>query len=272
MSPSATIYKNERVEIKAVATDLDEDVLTYKWEHSTNGTSWTTMSTTTEQLPTQTYAVGAHYIRVTVTDIDGAKATASTSFTVINKNLTTVSTWTTGSGFNIHGNVKTTYADAGYKVFMKVNGSQTSAPNGKVYNGVKITYEIKYSTQQNFTIVTFHVTNQTNTAKTVGVAVGADIMIGGNDRAPIKKLPNDTGFEMWDGNNKFYVYLKNSPSYGVTNVSTYWFGHYGSYPSNLWNNVSTSSISGIDSGMAFSWKDKTLPANGTLSFTFVMGM
>ena len=76
---------------------------------------------------------------------------------------------------------------------------------------------------------------------------------------------------MRDGSTaQFNIVGKNA--YGVTDVSTFWIGHYtGSY-ANMFNESGITSLSGTDSGLAYSWKDKVLGAGESMTLSVLFGV
>ena len=66
-------------------------------------------------------------------------------------------------------------------------------------------------------------------------------------------------------------------SYGVTDVDTYWFGQYQIREENKWNNSQTFDYGSEserkgDSGMAFSWKNRTIQNGEKLIFSVAIGI
>ena len=50
---------------------------------------------------------------------------------------------------------------------------------------------------------------------------------------------------------------------GVTDVDTFWFGYYGDSKDNVFTQVEADSYSDDDSGMAYSWVNRVIPASET---------
>ena len=81
---------------------------------------------------------------------------------------------------------------------------------------------------------------------------------------------------MTDGTKYTFTFLGRN-SYGVTDVDTYWFGQFQLREENKWNNSQTfdygseSSRKG-DSGMAFSWKNRTIQNGEKLIFSVAIGI
>lgn len=135
--------------------------------------------------------------------------------------------------------------------------------------------------------VTYKVTNNSNAEITNGkLGTYADIQIGDNDYAKIEVIKEGgraIGVKMIDtpgGNNHGTDCISKNAQYnlyfagtaGVTDVSTYWFGHYNSRESNCFNQVSASSVQGTDSGLAFSWQGINLQPGESRNYSFILGV
>lgn len=69
----------------------------------------------------------------------------------------------------------------------------------------------------------------------------------------------------------FFTFVgKNSP--GVTNVDTYWFGYYGDRQDYRWTQIYGDSLLDIDSGIAFSWQNRPVPAHGIITLSALIGV
>ena len=101
----------------------------------------------------------------------------------------------------------------------------------------------------------------------VNLGVNADIQIGNSDSAPIYRT--GTGFRMEEienssgRNQQFSLACKNAP--GVDDVSTMWFGHFRSKESYQFSDTDADSLTGMDSGLAFSWQNMTIPAGESIT-------
>ena len=184
----------------------------------------------------------------------------------------------TDSNFNIWGDsVQTTYSDKGYFSVLNVNGTEANIKNcSGSLNGVSVQTKLSYISNGNYVKISFEATNTSGSAKTIGIATYADIQIADNDYAPITNLSGNRGFTMTDGTKYTFTFLGRN-SYGVTDVDTYWFGQFQLREENKWNNSQTfdygseSSRKG-DSGMAFSWKNRTIQNEEKLIFSVAIGI
>lgn len=184
----------------------------------------------------------------------------------------------TDSNFNIWGDsVQTTYSDKGYFSVLNVNGTEANIKNcSGSLNGVSVQTKLSYISNGNYVKISFEATNTSGSAKTIGIATYADIQIANNDYAPITNLSGNRGFTMTDGTKYTFTFLGRN-SYGVTDVDTYWFGQYQIREENKWNNSQTFDYGSEserkgDSGMAFSWKNRTIQNEEKLIFSVAIGI
>lgn len=184
----------------------------------------------------------------------------------------------TDSNFNIWGDsVQTTFSDKGYFSVLNVNGTEANIKNcSGSLNGVSVQTKLSYISNGNYVKISFEATNTSGSAKTIGIATYANIQIADNDYAPITNLSGNRGFTMTDGTKYTFTFLGRN-SYGVTDVDTYWFGQFQIREENKWNNSqtyvygSTTERQG-DSGMAFSWKNRTIQNGEKLIFSVAIGI
>lgn len=184
----------------------------------------------------------------------------------------------TDSNFNIWGDsVQTTFSDKGYFSVLNVNGTEANIKNcSGSLNGVSVQTKLSYISNGNYVKISFEATNTSGSTKTIGIATYADIQIADNDYAPITNLSGNRGFTMTDGTKYTFTFLGRN-SYGVTDVDTYWFGQFQIREENKWNNSqtyvygSTTERQG-DSGMAFSWKNRTIQNGEKLIFSVAIGI
>ncbi len=174
--------------------------------------------------------------------------------------------------------LQTTYNNNGYRCYVIVGGTKYTDALQNISNGGSVTkdgiqFDVNTSFVNNgyYVKVEYTAKNTTAAAKTISIGAGADIQIGSNDSAPITKFADGSGFYMTDGSGAQFNFVGRN-AYGVTDVDTYWFGAYGEVDANMFANTSDSSLSGIDSGMAYSWKDRVLAAYETKKFSVLYGI
>ena len=184
----------------------------------------------------------------------------------------------TDSNFNIWGDsVQTTFSDKGYFSVLNVNGTEANIKNcSGSLNGVSVQTKLSYISNGNYVKISFEATNTSGSAKTIGIATYADIQIANNDYAPITNLSGNRGFTMTDETKYTFTFLGRN-SYGVTDVDTYWFGQFQLREKNKWNNSQTFDYGSEserkgDSGMAFSWKNRTIQNGEKLIFSVAIGI
>ena len=120
-----------------------------------------------------------------------------------------------------------------------------------------------------FVKVKYFIRNVTNDEITYfQFGASADVQIGSKDNAPIRKT--EYGLELSDDTNTFALLL--NEGYTETPVTTKWFGHYSDAASNVYNNIDSESLSGKDSGAAYSWQNITLAPGEIKSYEVLLGV
>lgn len=187
-------------------------------------------------------------------------------------------------GFNVYGiaedgsQIKTTYSNRGYFTKLYVDGrSYTTTSSNFAYGRdfsindntghaiatANVTAAV--NSTGNAVILTYTVTNNSDTAKEIKIGSSSDCQIGGNDHASVRAYEN--GLSMTDPKNvndpdddvSFYLLPGNE------HFTTLWSGWYGSADGNTFNNLDTHDYSG-DSGLAWSWT-MNVPAGATVTRT-----
>lgn len=185
--------------------------------------------------------------------------------------------------FNSHY-YSSTYSDGGYKLAIKVgsnNATSVDCLNGTTIENITCTVSVV--PQGDLGRVIYTVTNISESDVYVSLGTHADVMIGRNDRAPISRridtIGNTYGLTMKDGGGTQLCVLFGSGLVGVNTVSDYWFGYYyqnndvyamvGNYSSG--DNYMEENGS-YDSGMGWCWKDRRIPANSSVEFSYLIGV
>lgn len=177
-----------------------------------------------------------------------------------------------------------TYGNNGYRVAMQVgdnSAQQMDCISTTTLNGVTFTATVEQ--QGELARVCYNVTNTNEKDTTVSLGIHADIMIGSNDAAPISKRIDTTGktygLTLKDGNGAQLCALFGSGLKGVTGADDYWFGQYSlnSSASAMVGNYSSGSNymvenGSYDSGMGICWKNRTIPAGSTVTFSWLIGV
>ncbi len=184
-----------------------------------------------------------------------------------------------GSAFNIKGYVgpslyQTTYGDGGYNTVLNDGGTYyylTAVQNGveAVYGNFGVTMKLEFVSSGYYVKVQYLVRNLTAQQQTFSLGTCSDTQIGGNDYAPLEIIDNSTLVMRDGGTAQFNIVGRNA--YGVTDVSTFWIGHYSGQITNIFNNGPTS-LSGTDSGLAYSWKDIVIAPGETKTMAVLFGV
>ncbi len=188
--------------------------------------------------------------------------------------LTVTGFFVGNANFNIQGQggIKTTYSNNGYATVLRVGSTDYNVTNGYGEgDSVKCQTVLTPISNNSYIRITYNVTNTSNVNKTISIGTHSDIMINNNDSATVTNLSGDIGFTMSDGGSYTFTFLGKN-TYGVTNVDTYWFGQFGQRQANLWNNKTQNVLTNTDSGMAFSWKNRTIRGGETQTYSAVIGV
>ena len=187
-----------------------------------------------------------------------------------NASAATVAYYARPSGYDIQGvnpTIQTTYANAGYKTQMSVEGGRnvsfSSFEFGREYGNddIKGSITASLAPSGNAVIVTYTVTNYTDDAKSVRIGSSADTQVGSDDHAAVSLTSNGVKMRSSNGN-EFYLIPGNG------DFTTRWTGTYYDASSNVFNNATTYQGTYTDSGLAFSWTI-IVPANRSVTRTAV---
>ena len=181
-----------------------------------------------------------------------------------------------------------TYSNNGYKVAMQVGNNSAvnlNPLNGSSSNGVNFSAEI--IPQGELGRVCYYISNTTDNDVIVSLGIHADVMIGSNDAAPIRRkidtIGNTYGLALLNSrtedNPAQLCVLFGTGLPGVTGVDDFWFGRYSlnSSASAMVGNYSSGSNymvenGSYDSGMGWCWKNRIIPAGETVTFSWLIGV
>ena len=180
-------------------------------------------------------------------------------------------------------NITCTFADGGYAPFYSFSSSNN---NKKVmeYNinqrndvfkagegNPDIYFAVVSSFEGAFVRMTFLIQNRGSADVTnIGVGAMADVQIGRDDFAPLKIVNDSSGryvVMQETGGGAFRLYIGGD---NVSDVSTLWTGKF----NDRWKNAfidAPYNRTGIDSALAFSWKDIGVKAGETVSRSVLLG-
>lgn len=172
--------------------------------------------------------------------------------------------------------IQTTYNWQGYATYLQVAGGTTYKANGGTNGavedlasmGVEFKIAVSPSPDDKYVFVDYYIYDKNGqggiNGRTVKLGTGTDVMIGGgsggssDDYATVYK--NNRGFHMVNQYTKTtFDCITNDSNLGVTPPTTRWIGHYSSWGSNVFNEGGGDAVSGIDSGMAYSWQFQLHP-------------
>lgn len=179
---------------------------------------------------------------------------------------------------------RSTFADGGYRVSLKVNDGYANKMNcSSLQNYDGIDFWANVEQQGEFARISYILRNTMESDAIVSLGTHADVMIGGNDAAPITRridtLEQTYGLTMSDGNGAQLCVLFGAGLTGVAAVDDFWFGYYGlnNYPDAMVGNYYSGSNymvenGNYDSGMGWCWKDRVIPAGETVTFSYLIGV
>lgn len=171
--------------------------------------------------------------------------------------------------FNIKGlddgyEIQTTYADAGYRAAISVNGGTKMSV---FYGGEPISVGNSLTAETRLEIVyggryvkvTYEVTNHGSAVQNFRIGSSADVMIDNNDHAKVVGVKSSTGkytgLSMNGSPKNNYQFSLIAPD-----CDTLWYGYYSKAYINIFNDLSDKNTPySKDSGMAWSWKGTVAP-------------
>ena len=175
--------------------------------------------------------------------------------------------------------IRTTFADAGYSVIFQIDnsneytlvnypgGSISMTPSGAALD-LYISYDEKESNDKHI-VMSYIIVGKSSGSHTYKLATTSDIMIGGNDSAPVRKINlNNEGFIIYQIS--LDSSILNNPQLGLLMsqpATTTFIGKYSERNTYKYINYGQEAISGIDSGFAFSWQGTI---NGTEAHEYTL--
>lgn len=172
---------------------------------------------------------------------------------------------------------QTTFGNGGYGTYFKFGNEAQSSINIvssdpiDVGNNVTFKMEPKFYSDGRFIRIVYTLHNSGSETQTVSFGSHADTQIGNNDSAPITRFADGRGFKMVNTDDGAQFNFFGKETIGVTDVDTYWFGYWNDRHTNVFNQVAVDTFSG-DSGMAYSWQNKTLAPGQTRTFSILIGV
>lgn len=168
------------------------------------------------------------------------------------------------------GQKKTTYGNGGWAI-SNSNSTVSVYAVPTIVTGVSGQQYIKLS---------YIVRNNNKTAiSNYKFGLHSDSMIGTNDRAPV--YTTNYGVRVAESTStdalSFAVITKSSNAADglgrqVNNVSTQWYGNYSSRTANVYNAGPTTTLTGVDSGIALSWQNISLEPGEAKTYSTIFGI
>ncbi|NLD94238.1 MAG: InlB B-repeat-containing protein, partial [Fibrobacter sp.] len=195
-------------------------------------------------------------------------------------------------GFYYSGWKQTTCGDQGYVTSYKIGDSETVSidatgePQAMGLSGLTLDIDFDFVSQGRALQVLYTVHNTGSENVNFSFGSHADTQIGSTDWAPISIFDPtlataslDRGFRMVSTSNydvdtqgnyaQFNFFGRRSA--GVTDVDSFWYGMYWESAYNVFTQVEDTSYSG-DSGMAYSWQNRTIGAGETQTYRVIIGI
>lgn len=189
---------------------------------------------------------------------------------------------------------RVTYSSTGYFTYLKVGGepiqlSDLSGENQIEDTGLKVGLDCSIvGANGQIVKATYTVTNESDEEKEFSLGSGADVQIGNDDNAPIAKLTVGedkkhvglfmTSTQVLDqdsqGNYASLAFICQNNGM-VTDVDTLWYGYYNYYSTeeNMFGGtVKDTEFTDEDSGMSYSWMNRTIGAGETKVYRVLFGI
>ncbi len=187
-------------------------------------------------------------------------------------------------GFHGGSWLQTTYADYGYRFYYLLDECTDFSNAYNQQEGLIIYNQPVPVPESNLTVsivpsfanngkavkITYQLKNNGSESEIISIAGGSDVQIGNNDGAPMTRLNDGRGFMMYNGSDQFNFFGLNTV--GVTNVDTFWFGSLRYLYENYFIQQKETTISGVDSAMAYSWQNKTITPGQARNFSILIGI
>lgn len=176
--------------------------------------------------------------------------------------------------------IQTTYANRGYATYYLQNNANASGGgnllspgiSGDVFasigNGLYVAQVVSF--EGAFVRYSYYLWNRgTSQVSNFNIGTAVDVQIADNDRANLELKSDQLGryVSMKDGSVALRLYYSGSL---VTPADTLWTGRYSQHRSNVFNNHPYEQ-SRIDSTLALSWKNISIPGNGVVVKSFLLG-
>ena len=163
--------------------------------------------------------------------------------------------------------IRTTYANAGYRAAIEVDGNKVDVryQDGATTAAGSLTAEtdLSFALGGRYVKITYTVTNNGSTTQDFKIGSSADVMIGNNDHAEV--VGTATGLSMNGSPRNEYQFQLVAPD-----CHTLWYGHFSQAYDNTFTNLENRTTPyNRDSGMAWSWNGAVAPGETWTRYVLV---
>ena len=163
--------------------------------------------------------------------------------------------------------IRTTYADTGYRTAIEVDGSKVDVryQEGATTVAGSLTAEtdLSFAYGGRYVKITYTVTNNGSTTQDFQIGSSADVMIGNNDHAEV--VGTENGLSMNGLPQNGYQFQLVAPD-----CHTLWYGHFSQAYDNTFTNLENRTTPyNRDSGMAWSWSGAVAPGETWTRYVLV---
>jgi hypothetical protein len=156
------------------------------------------------------------------------------------------------------GSILTTWERSGWSVFMQVDGDVQSISDCGDYTYSDITFKMVLSPLSDGAMLpAFRITNLGPIPRIVDIAVDGVLGVDGQPETLVAAYENGQYPFISGGDYGFTWIARNYPL--VRDFSIYSFGESAMLTGNMWEQVADEQLTGIQSGLAFSWQDLIAP-------------
>lgn len=182
---------------------------------------------------------------------------------------------------------KTTYANGGLSLFVKQGDGTPIAINSSTepqsvpgIDGMTVKTAADFVNNGKHLKFSYTVENATDAEISYSIGIGGDVQIGADDYAAITKLDEGRGFKMVsaedadknvNGEYAQFNFFGRGVA-GATDVTDFWYGWLDNYGTMAFGTEASIVDGTYDSGMGFSWKDQTLGAHATATYSVLIGI
>lgn len=177
---------------------------------------------------------------------------------------------------------KTTYGNYGFSAIVQVledgavvygHSIDPSMGEYQFHEDVYTSYSAKLINGGSYVQLNTTVQNRGTESVVVNIGGNSDIQIAADDYAPMEVIEGGAGIRMWsqeNANQQFNFYC--SQVNGTTDVDTFWMGFYNSAYNHMLEQTDLTSLSGVDSGISYSWQNRTIQPGEKKTYSVLVGL